>query len=234
MSKFAWACVALMGGVMAGCANDGSVEAPRSAPAQAWVVLFDGTSLNAFRGYKKDAMPEKGWKITDGTLHRPAGEGGGDIVTREQYKDFEFRCEWKVAKGANSGIIYRATEDHNFAWETGYEMQILDNAGHQDGGKSKTSAGALYDLFAASEDVVKPVGEWNEARIVARGTRLQHWLNGVKIVDVDTQSDEYKKAWKASKWTGMPNFGTRLRGHIALQDHGDEVWFRDIRVRSLD
>ncbi len=218
----------------AGCASGGGSDAPRAAPSQAWTVLFDGTSMNAFRGYKKDAMPEKGWTITDGCLHRPAGEGGGDIVTREQYKDFEFRCEWKVAKGGNSGIIYRATEDHTFAWETGFEMQILDDDAHRDGGKAKTSAGSLYDLFAVSKDVAKPAGEWNESRIVARGTHLQHWLNGTKVVDVNTQSDAYKAAWKASKWTGMPDFGTRLRGHIALQDHGDEVWFRDIRVRSND
>lgn len=219
---------------LAGCSSAERVEVPRDSPAQAWVVLFDGTSLNAFRGYKQEAMPAKGWEIADGCLHRPAGEGGGDIVTREQYKDFEFRCMWKIAKGGNSGIIYRATEDHTFPWETGFEMQILDDVAHRDGSKPRTRAGSLYDLFPCDEDVVKPAGEWNEARIVARGTHIEHWLNGVKVVDVNTQSREFKDAWKASKWPGMPDFGTRLRGHIALQDHGDEVWFKDIRVRSIE
>ncbi|TVQ81350.1 MAG: DUF1080 domain-containing protein [Phycisphaeraceae bacterium] len=198
-----------------------------------WRLLFDGESLEHFRGYRKAEMPEIGWRVKDGTLWRPPGQGGGDIVTREQFRDFEFVCDWKVSPRGNSGIIYRCTEDHAYSWETGLEMQILDDAGHGDGLNPKTRAGSLYDLFPAPEGVVRPAGEWNTARIVARGTRVQHWLNGEKIVDVDILSPEFKAAWKDSKWPNMPNFATRLRGHIALQDHGDEVWFRNIKIREI-
>lgn len=198
-----------------------------------WVVLFDGTSAEHFRGYRREGFPDRGWAVVDGTLRRTAGQGGGDIVTREQYGDFEFVLEWLVTPGANSGIIYRCTEDKGYAWETGLEMQILDDAAHRDGSTPKTRAGSLYDLVAPMKDVVKPAGEWNEARVVAQGTRIRHYLNGELIVDIDMKSDAYREAHAASKWPGMPEMGTRMKGHIALQDHGDEVWFRNIRVREL-
>jgi hypothetical protein len=112
-------------------------------------------------------------------------------------------------------------------------MQVLDDARHPDGKKPKTSAGSLYDIVAPAADVARPAGEWNHARILVKGTRIQHFLNGFKVVDIDTTSDEYKKAYKESKWPGMPTFGTTTKGHICLQDHGDEVAFRDIKVRPV-
>ncbi len=202
--------------------------------AEGWTLLFDGASTEHFRGYRADAFPAQGWAVIDGSLRRVPGEWGGDIVTREQYADFEFVCEWLVTPGGNSGVIYRCTEDRGASWETGLEMQILDDHAHRDGSQPDTRAGALYDLVPCSEDVVKPAGAWNEARIIARGPHIQHFLNGVKVVDIRLDSDEYRKAHANSKWTQMPDFATRRKGHIALQDHGDEVWFRNIRVRRLD
>lgn len=205
--------------------------------AAGWTLLFDGSEMSAennFRGFRQDEFPVKGWVVRDGAIVIEAGGGAGDLITRGQYADFEFACEWKVGPKGNSGIIYRCTEDHGNTWETGPEMQILDDAGHRDGAAPDTRAGALYDLFPCTADVVRPAGEWNSARIVARGTRVEHWLNGVKVVDVDMASEAYKSAHAQSKWPGMPDFGKREKGHIALQDHGDEVWFRNLRVRVLE
>ncbi len=202
--------------------------------AAGWKSLFDGKNVPAdFKGYKQAKFPEKGWSVTDGMLHNAAGAGGGDLCTVGEYGDFEFACDWRVAPGGNSGIIYRVTEDHNYSWETGREMQILDDAKHNDGKKPKTRAGTMYDLFACAQEVCRPAGEWNHARVVCKGTHIEHWLNGIKVVDVDTAGEDYKKAMAESKFTTMPEFGTKMKGHICLQDHGDEVWFRDIRVREI-
>jgi type 1 glutamine amidotransferase len=198
-----------------------------------WTLLFDGSSAAGLKGYKQDKMPDKGWTVTDGILRHLPGAGGGDICTVSEYGDFEFACDWRCTPGANSGIIYRATEDHDNCWETGREMQILDNDKHNDGRKPKTRAGTMYDLFPTAAEVCRPAGEWNHAKVVCKGTHIEHWLNGIKVVEIDTAADAYKQALAASKFTSMPDFGTRMKGHICLQDHGDEVWFRDIKVRDL-
>ncbi|MBL8764074.1 MAG: DUF1080 domain-containing protein [Phycisphaerae bacterium] len=198
-----------------------------------WMLLFDGVSTPALRGWKKDALPAR-WVVKDGEFRLNKGESeGGDVCTREEYADFEFACDWKVAKGGNSGIMYRCTEDHTYPWETGPEMQILDNANHGDGKKPRTSAGSLYDLVECAFDVARPAGEWNHARLVVRGSRIEHWLNGFKVVDIDAASDDFKKRHAESKWPGMKDFNTKPKGRIALQDHGDEVAFRNLKVRVL-
>ncbi len=201
--------------------------------AEGWNLLFDGTSPSGLRGFKSDKFPDKGWVIKDATLVHTNQGGGGDLVTKDQFENFAFECEWKVAKGGNSGIIYRCDEDHKFPWETGREMQILDDENHNDGKKPKTRSGTMYDLFECRADVVRPFGEWNRSRITCNGTRIEHWLNGVRVVDIDTASDEYKAALAASKFPSMPDFGKPIKGHIALQDHGDEVAFRNIKVKVL-
>jgi len=201
--------------------------------AEGWQLLFDGTKPPLMRGFKKDHLPSR-WKVQNGTLTLTKGEGeGGDIVTNDQYADFEFAVDWRVEKGGNSGIIYRSTEDKNYPWETGPEMQILDNAHHNDGKKPKTSAGALYDVKECAFDVARPAGEWNSARVVIKGTRVEHWLNGFRVVETDTASEDYKARFKASKFPGMPDYNSRPAGHITLQDHGDVVSFRNIKVRDL-
>ena len=197
-----------------------------------WELLFDG-KVAKLRGFKKDKIPAK-WTIADGTLSVGTGEGeGGDLVTLDQYTNFEFAVDWKAAPGANSGVMYRCTEDKNYPWETGPEMQILDNNKHQDGKKPETSAGSLYAVRAISHDVTRPAGEWNHAKVVCNGTRIEHWLNGFKVVDMDLSSEEFKKARDAGKWKGSVDYASRATGHVALQDHGDQVWFRNIKVRKL-
>jgi L-ribulose-5-phosphate 3-epimerase len=201
--------------------------------AAGFSLLFDGSSASAFRGFKSDAWPAKGWAVRDGCIVHEAGGGGGDICTARIFDNFEFAFDWKVAPGGNSGVMYRCAESFNYPWETGFEYQILDNATHNDGKNAKTSAAALYDLFAARFDVVNPAGTWNSGRIIASGSRLTHYLNGAKVVDVDIKSTEYADAHAKSKWPKMPAFGTKSAGVIALQDHGDEVWYRNLRVRAL-
>jgi type 1 glutamine amidotransferase len=203
--------------------------------AAGWRLLFDGRTTSGWRGYRKASLPENsGWTVRDGELAYAPGKAGGDIVTDEQFGDFELALEFKVAPGGNSGIIYRATEDHDYPWQTGPEFQILDDLRHGDKAKPTTRTGSFYDVFGCAFDTGRPAGEWNQARIVCRGGRIEHWLNGFKVVDLDLGSDEYKAAHARSKWTGMPAFATRAAGHVALQDHGDRVWFRNIKVRTLE
>lgn len=234
------------------CAVSGSVLAQGAAPAAqppagqapaarapgshgGWVVLFDGTSTDAWRSYKKETFPEKGWVIEDGALKVQAGGGGGDIITKEQWGDFELEFEFKVAPGANSGVMYRVTEAYDWPWMTGPEFQILDDAKHNDGKNTMTSVGAVYALYAADDGKkVNPPGEWNSAVIRLQGGRLMHELNGDVVVDCRVDGEEWKQKIAASKFNSMPGFGIQGRGHIVLQDHGDDVWFRKVRVRSLD
>lgn len=199
--------------------------------AAGWILLFDGTDASrSFRGYKKESLPE-GWTVVDGAITRTGG--GGDIVTRDEWKDFEFVCDWKVAPGGNSGIMWHVGEELTYPWETGPEMQVLDDAKHPDGKSRLTSAGACYALYPAPEGAVKPAGEWNTARIRVQGGKVELWLNGVQTASFDTTSEEFKKRLAASKFATMPKFGTLASGRIALQDHGDQVSFRNLKIRPL-
>jgi 3-keto-disaccharide hydrolase len=210
-----------------------SLNGAESANAHEWEILFDGKSIEKWRGYKRDAFPAKTWEIKDGCLKAIPGDDGVDLVTKEQYGDFELRLEWKVAPGANSGILYHASEATDEPWQTGPEMQVLDDDKHADGQDPLTSAGSLYALIAPKNKKLKPVGEWNEARIIVRGNHVEHWLNGLKIVEYELGSPELNKLIAASKFKDWPRFGKEKSGHIVLQHHHDEVWYRNIRVRRL-
>jgi hypothetical protein len=208
-----------------------------SCPAQAkkgkWKVLFDGKSTDAWRGFRQDTFPDKTWKVEDGTLRTIVGSESRDIITREKYGDFELTLEWKIAPGGNSGIIYLVSEDFDQTWNTGPEMQVLDDAKHRDGKEPKTSAGALYGLIAPSNKVLKPVGKWNKVRLVVYKGHVEHRLNGKKILDYDLGSDQLKQLIAISKFKDFPRFAQNREGYVALQYHGDEVWYRKIRIRSL-
>lgn len=200
--------------------------------AAGWMLLFDGKTLDAWRGFGRDDVPD-GWQIVDGALTRVGP--GGDIITRETFENFELSLDWRIAPGGNSGIFYHVQEQgYSAVWQTGPEMQILDNAGHPDGQDPSTSAGANYALHAPIGDTTRPVGAYNRAKIVVRGKHTQYWLNGVKVVEFEKDSDDWKKRVAASKFAQMRGFGRYSRGHIALQDHGDRVQFRNIKIRRLD
>lgn len=193
-----------------------------------WRSLFDGHALDAWRGYRRDGVPA-GWQVVDGALTRVAR--AGDLITRDVFGDFELELDWMIAEGGNSGIMYRVTEEAAETYQSGPEMQVLDDARHRDGGSRLTSAGAVYGLYPAPPGVVKPAGEWNRARILVRGNHVEHWLNGVAVAAYELGSPDWEARVAASKFRQWPGYGRAAAGHIALQDHGDRVAYRNVRIR---
>ncbi len=194
--------------------------------------LFDGSSLSSFRGYKRTDMP-KGWVIADGIMAYVPGVEGGDVMTKEQYGDFDLRLEWKISEGGNSGVIYHVMETKNATFETGMEMQVLDDARHGDGKNPLTSAGSAYALYAPSQKVVLQANEWNSIRILSKGKHVEHWMNGAKILEYEKDSADWKERVAKSKYKDWNEFGMYATGHIAFQDHGEVVAYRNIRIRKL-
>lgn len=195
-----------------------------------WKLLFDGLSTHGWRGFRKKQAPP-GWAVEDGSLTRVAP--AGDLITTRQYRDFELALEWKVSEGGNSGIMYRVTEGSGATYETGPEMQVLDDARHADGRSRVTAAGSAFGLYAAPEGIVRPAGEWNQVRIVARGHHVEHWLNGVKVVEYELESRDWESRVATTKFRRWPAYGRAPKGYVALQDHGDRVWYRSIKIREL-
>jgi hypothetical protein len=200
--------------------------------AGGWQLLFDGRTADRWVGFKKDALPE-GWQVEDGCLVRK--EKAGDIVTRDAFADFELAIEWKISEGGNSGILFRVTDSHDAVWQTGHEMQVLDNDRHRDGQNPLTMVNSCYALYPPKDekDWCNPVGEWNQVRIVADGPHVEFWCNGTKVVGFRIGSDEWTKRVADSKFAKFAGFGTKPEGRIALQDHGDWVAYRNIKVRPL-
>jgi 3-keto-disaccharide hydrolase len=225
--------------VLAGCAanqtNSDTAETPntltRAEANDGYQLLFDGRSMEHWRGFKKDEVPE-GWLIEDGALTRT--QSGGDIITRETYGSFELRMEWKISPGGNSGIMWHVIESDgvNATYESGPEMQILDNTGHP-GVEPLNAAGACYDLYPAEVSAAKPVGEWNQVRLRVHRGKVEQWLNGSLICEYTLWSDDWNARVQASKFSSMPHFAVAREGHIALQDHQSPVWFRNLRIRRL-
>ena len=208
--------------------------------AAGWRLLFDGKTTQGWRGYKMDAMPP-GWKVVDGVLARVSGGAGGkgagggdDIVTVEQFDNFELQLDWRILdKAGNSGVVLRAAEDAATSWHTGPEYQLLDNSAYA-GRSVKELAGACYDLYAPPKDVSRPQGQWNTTRVVADGRHVEHWLNGTKLVEYELGSDDWKRRVAASKFKDMKHFkDPPLKGHICLQDHTARLEFRDIKIRPI-
>lgn len=205
-----------------------------------WILLFDGKTTEGWRGYKMERMPP-GWRVIDGALVRVSGGAGGkgagggdDIITKEPFESFELQLDWKIVdRAGNSGVILRASEDAATSWHTGPEMQILDNAAYP-GRDVRQMAGACYDLYAPSEDVSRPRGEWNTARVVANGPHIEHWLNGVKLLEYELGSDDWKARVARSKFRDMKHFQQPpTKGRICLQDHTARIEYRNIKIRPL-
>lgn len=203
--------------------------------SEGWLLLFDGCCTEHWRGYQSDEFPANGWTFDEAALTIGAGGEGGDIITTETFENFELVLEWKASAAANSGIMYRVNEKNQYPWQSGPEFQLLDDDGADMIETDAHAAGALYDLYKPSADkALKPAGEWNEARIVLNQGKLEHWVNGVKVLEADLNGDEWKSRVAASKFASYGDFGVVADGHIALQDHGNEVAFRNIRIRDLD
>ncbi len=196
--------------------------------AQNWIAL---DSAEHWRGYKQEGVPDA-WVIEDGVLHK-AGKGGGDLITREQFESFELELEWKIAPGGNSGIMYHVSEGDGPTYVTGPEMQILDNATFDGNVDLLHAAGADYGLHAPTSDDSRPAGEWNTVRILVAGPHVEYWMNGVQQCSYELWSDDWNARVAGSKFGKWKGFGMNTTGHIALQEHGAEVWFRGVRIRIL-
>jgi hypothetical protein len=209
-----------------------------------WITLFDGQSTKGWHAYGKPSAG-KAWKAENGVLHldpatkKTSPSEGGDLVTDEEFDNFHLKLDWKISPKGNSGIIFFIHEaaEYQYPWQTGLEMQVLDNGtptepGHPDAKLYTHRAGDLYDLIAG-KDAVKPVGEWNTAEIIANNGKLDFYLNGQHALSTNIWDDNWKKMVSISKFKDMPGFGKFRKGKIALQDHGDEVWYRNIRIKRL-
>ena len=214
-----------------------------------WRLLFDGASLSGWRGLGYDRVPSAHWRVANGAIMKvPAARvrrqadgqpaAGGDLMSVESFRDFELAFEWRVTAGANSGVKYNVSEELSLAnapnhAALGFEYQVLDDELHPDNKIASHRAGALYDIIAPdSGKRLHPVGEWNSARIVVRGNHGEHWLNGVKVVEFDLGTPRLDSLLERSKYRQIPGFAERRSGHIVLQDHGDEVYFRNIKIRE--
>ncbi len=215
-----------------------------------WRLLFDGTSLTEWRGLGYDSVPTAHWRVIDGAivkiptakvLRQADGQpvAGGDLMTHESFRDFELAFEWRVTPGANSGVKYNVSEELSLKYASnhaalGFEYQVLDDLLHPDNTMASHRAGSLYDILEASPGKrLRPVGEWNSARIVLLGNHGEHWLNGAKVVEFDLATPRLDSLLQRSKYKPIPGFAERRRGHVILQDHGDEVHFRSIKIREL-
>jgi len=195
--------------------------------AAGWRLLFDGRTTSGWRGFRQAGMPA-GWQVIEGALTQVAG--GGDLITTDQFANFELALEWRISVGGNSGIMFRVSEaaaDATFL--TGPEMQVLDNAQAPDPGPTGL-AGACYGLYAPSRDVTKPAGSWNAVRLIANRSHIEHWLNGVRIVEYELGSPDWLARLRLSPYRDTPTYGRESIGHIALQEHGARVAFRNLKL----
>ena len=225
-------------GTVAAQEKNGTANTLSDAEKRAgWTLLFDGKTLDGWRGFKKADATDSRWKAVDGTLavvkdNGRDTHGERDIVTRDTYEQFELVWDWKIEPGGNSGLKYFVLEDRDSA--IGHEYQLIDDTRHADAkiGPQRQTA-AFYDVLPASDRPMKPAGEWNTSRIVVRGQTAEHWLNGKKVLQYELNSPALNAAIEKSKFKGMERFGKRQNGHILLQDHGNQVWFRNIKIRRL-
>ena len=206
---------------------------------EGWKLVFDGKTTNGWRGYNKPAFPEKGWNIDQNSLHCQKKGGGGDIILQEKLTNFELAMDWKIGEGGNSGIfIYGRELEGQPIYHSAPEIQVLDNDRHADATAGKDGnhkAGSLYDLIPANPQNTKPAGEWNNVKIVAKDGKIDIWQNGAKVVEFTMGTEEWKKMCADSKFKNWPEFvnNNAKDGFIGLQDHGDEVWFKNIKVKIL-
>lgn len=221
-------------------------QSPNSLSSQerseGWQLLFDGQTTRGWHKYG-GAPIGAAWKVQDGALWLDPSQkegwqikGGGDIVTDEVFTDFHLMLEWKIAQNGNSGIMFYIHEDstkYQWPWMTAPEMQVLDNQGHPDAKIVKHRAGDLYDLISCRQETVKPFEQWNQVEIICKKGKLDFFLNSVNVVSVQLWGEEWKKMVAASKFSKMPGFGTYQEGRIGLQDHGDKVWYRNIKIKRL-
>ena len=199
--------------------------------AAGWQLLFDGISLDAWRGYKRETLPDSGWELKDGALRTVAKVKGVELITRKKFNDFEFTWEWRVAPGGNNGVKYLVTEER--PQSPGHEYQMIDDAGYPGKLSPNHLTADFYDVLpAAADKPIRPAGEWNTSRIVVRGARVEHWLNGKHVLTYELGSAAVRAGVEKSKFKGHPGFGEKIAGHIMLTYHQDECWYRNLKIRE--
>ena len=204
-------------------------ELTSAEKAEGWKLLFDGQTTAGWRSFKKQTFPDKGWVVEQGTLKKVANVQGGDIITTNTFEQFDLRWEWKIPAKANNGIKYFITEERG--GPIGHEYQMIDDSTVNN---PKQRTASFYDVLPTTEhNAVKPPGEWNQSRVLVEGDRVEHWLNGVKVLEYELGSEKVKTAVAASKFKDVKGFGERLKGHILLTDHRDEATFRNVKIREL-
>lgn len=198
-----------------------------------WQLLFDGKTIDGWRPFKNRELDS--WEVLNGELHtkRENQIKHGDLITKQQYADFELKVDWKVEKGANSGIIYHVLETHDISYETGPEYQLIDDVNYSEKLEDWQKSGADYAMHAPGSLMAKPAGEYNQTRLVVKGDHIEHWLNGVKVADFHAWTPEWEQLKNAGKFKDYPDYGKAKKGYIALQDHGGGVWFKNIKIRKL-
>lgn len=235
---------------------DSKVEKPagpntltKAEIADGWQLLFDGKSFEGWRGIGIDDIPKGHWKIENGSIRKiasgdvptkPDGQPlkGGDLISQKTYQDFELMFEWKISEGGNSGVKYNVDEaisvENGWTGALGYECQVLDDEKHSDNLNPTHRSGSLYDMIEAKGKTVKPVGEYNSAKIVFNGNIIEHWLNGNKVVEANTDSPEFEAIFQKSKYHKHSKFTVHKNAHIVLQDHGNDCWYRNIKIKKLN
>ncbi len=232
--RFATCAVALTALTMPARAADTPNTLTPAEKSAGWRLLFDGKTTTGWRGYKKPDMSGLRWKLENGALCLPPSDGSDtrgarDIITTGEFGDFDLSWQWQVKPGSNSGVKYFVVEDGDAA--IGHEYQIIDDSRHPDAKIStERQTASFYDVKSATSHPTKPVGEWNTSRVLVQGNHVEHWLNGTKVLEYELGSPEILAAVKDSKFKDVAGFGTKKRGHILLQDHGDAVCYRSVKI----
>ena len=247
-STWAHVLVLFFGITMVACGSGADVHTAHNSLTdeerdEGWILLFDGETTDGWRGYNQSEFPANGWVVEDGTLRCIGSETGdyvgegGDILYDQQFQDFRISLEWKLSEAGNSGIFYLGQElEGEPIWKSAPEMQILDNENHPDathGQDGNRKAGSLYDLLPADPQNTKPVGEWNHAEVMVNNGTITHFQNGEPVVEYEMGTSTWERMVEASKFAEFPEFGKYQPGYIALQDHGDDVWFRNIKLLPM-
>lgn len=224
-----------------GSANRAAMEPPANTltaeeQAAGWKLLFNGNNLDGWRIYKH--KESNTWGVQDGTLHctgsaTDKSDMRGDLITNDQYENFELEADWKIAPQGNSGILYLVTEEFDAPYMSGPEYQLIDDENFPEKLEDWQKSGANYAMDPPSKLAAKPVGEWNHTKIVVNNGHVEHWLNGEKVVDTEMWTDEWQKKKTTGKWKEYKGYGVAKKGHICVQDHGSEIWFRNFKIREL-
>lgn len=204
--------------------------------ANGWRLLFDGQTTNGWEFFKD--LPNDSWEVSDGTLHCKAFVDGvenkrSDIMTTEEFENFELAFDWKITPQGNSGVMFRVTEENPQPYHSGPEYQVLDDEGYPGDPKANQLSGGSYDMYEVPTAKPNALGEWNQSKLVVNGNHVEHWLNGTKVLEYEIGSDDWKKRKAASKWKDVPTYSMSKKGHIDIQDHNHEVWYKNIMIKTL-